>query len=75
MQPEPDMIFLAVLLGDKEHLLAARLGALKRRAGQRLDELLRIDSAKNPLLVVDRHLLDAMLQPGVPLFTNIFDFS
>ncbi len=75
MNTEPGVVLCAALFRDEEHLLAERLGTFERRVGQRLDELLRIDAAKDALLFMDHHTLDPLLQAGVPLLAKIIDLG
>jgi hypothetical protein len=73
--PSQAWFFGATFFRDKEHLLAARLGPLERRAGQRLDERARIGAAKNARLGMNQHLVDAMPQAGIPLLAKIIDLG
>src|SRR5271170_5189527 len=75
MQTEPDSTFSTGLLRDEEHLLAARLGPLKRRAGECFAEFPQVDAAKDALFAAHFHRLDFLLQAGIPPLANIIDLG
>ena len=64
-----------VLTEAKKHLFSAGMGGEKDFSGNRLFELSRRDTAKDPFSCVKMDRSDFSFDSGIPLFTEEFNFG